>query len=116
MKRFLFVGLSALSVAVVGAAPEVSNVVMTQDANRNVVVTYDLAGEDAIVTLSVETNGVPLAEGEVANLSGDVNKVIAVGTGKRINCRSRRAGCTFWRAIAAPGDLPLTRCDQSDML
>ena len=113
MKRFLFVGLSALSVAVVGAAPEVSNVVMTQDANRNVVVTYDLAGEDAIVTLSVETNGVPLAEGEVANLSGDVNKVIAVGTGKRIvweatrswpnhKVDNARARVTAWSKSAPP--------------
>lgn len=113
MKRILFVGFSALSVAVVGAAPEVSNVVMTQDADRNVVVTYDLAGEDAIVTLSVETNGVPLAEGEVANLSGDVNKVVAMGTGKRITWEAvrswpnhkvdnARARVTAWSKSAPP--------------
>ena len=45
-----------------------------------------------------------------------ISKGRAVGKGKRINCRSRRAGYTFWRAIAAPGDLPLTRYDQSGII
>ncbi len=113
MKRTLIAGLFALSASVACAAPDVSNVVMTQGADRRVTVTYDLAGEDAIVTLSVETNGVPLAEGEVANLSGDVNKVIAVGAGKTIvweatrswpnhKVDNARARVTAWSKRAPP--------------
>ena len=113
MKRILIAGLSALSASVACAAPEVSNVVMTQGEDRRVTVTYDLAGEDSIVTLSVETNGVPLAEGEVANLSGDVNKVITIGTEKKIvweatrswpnhKVENARARVTAWSKSAPP--------------
>ena len=91
MKRMIL-GLSAFATTVALAAPTVKNVVMTQGVDRLVTVTYDLEDEDAIVTLSVETNGVPLAEGEVANLSGDVNKVVAAGTGKSITWRA----CQSW--------------------
>lgn len=88
----MILGLSAFAASVALAAPTVKNVVMTQGADRLVTVTYDLEDEDAIVTLSVETNGVPLAEGEVANLSGDVNKVVAAGNNKSIIWRA----CQSW--------------------
>ena len=53
MKQLLIAGLSVLSASVACAAPEVSNVVMTQGADRNVTVTYDLAGEDAVPRMSL---------------------------------------------------------------
>lgn len=111
--KCMMLGLSAFAACAALAAPTVKNVTMTQGADRLVRVTYDLEDEDAIITLSVETNGVPLAEGEVANLSGDVSKVVTVGTGKTIvwqACQSwpnhkvdnARARVTAWSRKAPP--------------
>ena len=67
------------------AVPAVSNVQMTQRAGSRVVdITYDLAGEAAIVTLGIETNGVAIPDSAVTRLSGDVSVVIQPGTGKSI--------------------------------
>ena len=67
------------------AVPEVSNVQMAQRANSRVVdITYDLAGEAAIVTLGIETNGVAIPDSAVTRLSGDVSVVIQPGTGRHI--------------------------------
>ncbi|MDD4623588.1 MAG: hypothetical protein PHG71_10175, partial [Kiritimatiellae bacterium] len=96
------------------AVPEVSNVVMTQLENtRTVQVTYDLAGENAIVTLSIETNGVAIPDSAVTRLSGDVCKVVGVGTGKSIIwnagadwpenvTESAKARVTAWSVDAPP--------------
>ena len=63
------------------AVPEVSNVNMTQIENtRTVQVTYDLSVTNAIVTLSIETNGVAIPDSAVTRLSGDVCKVVAPGS------------------------------------
>jgi len=63
------------------AVPAVSNVQMTQRAGTRVVdITYDLAGEAAIVTLGIETNGVAIPDSAVTRLSGDVCKVVAPGS------------------------------------
>ena len=91
MKRMIL-GLSAFAASVALAAPTVKNVTMTQGTDRLVTITYDLEDEDAIITLSVETNGVPLAEGEVSCLFGDVSKVVKAGTGKTITWRA----CQSW--------------------
>lgn len=88
----LFLCFAVFSVCTAVASPKVSNVAMIQGADRNVTVTYDLADEDAIVTLSIETNGVALAESEVSNLAGDVNKVVSAGAGKTIVWRA----CKSW--------------------
>jgi len=67
------------------AVPQVSNVQMAQRANSRVVdITYDLAGEAAIVTLGIETNGVAIPDSAVTRLSGDVSVVIQPGTGRHI--------------------------------
>lgn len=73
--------------AVIGAAgtswamPSVSGVSMTQrDNSRTVDIGYTLAGEAAIVTLSIETNGVALPDSAVTTLSGDVCMVVEPGT------------------------------------
>jgi len=67
------------------AVPQVSNVRMAQRANSRVVdITYDLAGEAAIITLGIETNGVAIPDSAVTRLSGDVSVVIQPGTGRHI--------------------------------
>ena len=63
------------------AVPEVSAVTMLQRTNSRIVdIGYTLAGEEAIVTLSIETNGVPLPDSAVTQLSGDVSTVVQPGT------------------------------------
>ncbi|HQL55144.1 MAG TPA: hypothetical protein PLQ87_10595, partial [Phycisphaerae bacterium] len=58
----------------------VSGVTMTQRENtRTVDIGYTLAGEDAIITLAVETNGVAIPDSAVTRLSGDVCRVVQTG-------------------------------------
>jgi len=67
------------------AVPQVSNVRMNQRAGTRVVdVLYDLSGEAAIVTLGIETNGVPIPDSAVTYLSGDVCKVVEIGQNRSI--------------------------------
>ncbi len=67
------------------AVPTVSNVQMAQRANSRVVdITYDLAGEAAIITLGIETNGAAIPDSAVTRLSGDVSVVIQPGTDRHI--------------------------------
>lgn len=67
------------------AVPEVTNVRMQQRINSRIVdVWYDLASEAAIVTLSIETNSVPIPDNAVTRLTGDVSVVIQPGTNKHI--------------------------------
>jgi formylglycine-generating enzyme required for sulfatase activity len=67
------------------AVPQVTNVRMAQRAGTRVVdVLYDLAGEAAIITLGIETNGVAIPDSAVTRLSGDVSVVIQPGTDRHI--------------------------------
>ena len=83
----------------VGHLAAVSNVSFTQNAEQDVIVTYDLAnnGEPAFVTMDVLTNGVPLPVAAVQTVSGDVSSsltdFIADGTGKQIVWKAR----TDWK-------------------
>ena len=64
------------------ATPTVSNVTIAQDAaTKRVTVTYDL-DEDAIVTAAFTVGGAALPV--PATVAGDVNRLIAAGTGKTI--------------------------------
>jgi formylglycine-generating enzyme required for sulfatase activity len=61
------------------APPLVSNVNLTQTAgSRFVTISYTLDA-DAIITLSVETNGVPLPPDAISPLSGDACKAVQAG-------------------------------------
>ena len=77
----------------------VSNVSFTQDAQQDVIVTYDLAnnGEPAFVTFDVLTNGVPLPVAAVQSVTGDVSAsltdFVADGPGKTIRWKAR----TDWK-------------------
>ena len=106
--------------AVLGAAgaaravPEVTNVRMQQrEGTRVVDVWYDLAGEAAIVTLGIETNGAAIPDGAVTRLSGDVSVVIQPGTDRHIVwnagadwpenvAESAKARVTAWSVDAPP--------------
>ena len=77
--------LTWMARCVSAATPVVSNVALAQDpATRLVTVTYDLGGADAIITLDVLTNGTSVGDANLTVLSGDVNRLVAQGTGKKI--------------------------------
>jgi len=96
------------------AVPEVANVRMQQrEGTRVVDVWYDLAGEAAIVTLGIETNGAAIPDGAVTRLSGDVSVVIQPGTDRHIVwnagadwpenvAESAKARVTAWSVDAPP--------------
>lgn len=71
-----------LSAPLSGAA--VSSIAISQDAaTARVTVTYNL-DENAIVTLDMATNGVSIGAANMKRLVGDVNRLVAAGTGKSI--------------------------------
>ena len=71
--------------AAFATAPVVSNVRMTQRTNSRMVdILYDLDGEAAIVTLGIETNGVPIPDSAVTHIYGDVCRVVQTGANRSI--------------------------------
>jgi len=95
------------------AVPEVREVTLEQgDFSRMVNIGYTLTGEKAIITLSIETNGVALPDSAVTTLSGDVCKVIEPG-GRSIvwnagadwpehTVTNARARITAWQTNSPP--------------
>ncbi len=95
--------IAAVSASVFGqvasAAPDVTVTSVTQTPTRSVLVSYDLAGEDAVVTLDVQTNTLADASGDWVSIgpenvryaSGDVNRKVAAGTGRTIRWSARRS-------------------------
>jgi len=84
--------LSLLLVAVASAASaalSVSNVTISEQPNRTVVVRYDLA-HDAIVTADILTNGVSIGAQCFHTVSGDINARVAAGTGRSFSWKARR--------------------------
>jgi len=92
------VGLAASAVA---DFPSVSNVVLSHGGGRDMLITYDLAGAPAVVTVDIQTNVTGTAEGsQYASIgkehllffSGDANRRVEVGS-RTIRWAGRRA----WR-------------------
>ena len=77
--------LFAVFTAAASAVPMVSNVTLSQSADGECTVTYDLAEAPAVVTLSVETNSggawVPMDDKVVSRAMGDVNRKITASSG-----------------------------------
>ena len=67
---------AALTVSSALAAPLVDNVALSQDNSRKVKITYTLTGEQAIVTVDIQTNGVSIGEANLTYFAGDVNRVV----------------------------------------
>lgn len=74
--KYALILTTILSAAALEAAPVVSNVSMTQAANRDVTVTYTLSGAPAVITLDVLTNGVSIGAKNLSELAGDVNRLV----------------------------------------
>ena len=81
--------LAALAAAVVvtspAAVPDVTDVTMTQAANRLVTITYTLTDAPAVVTLDIETNATgdvwaSIGGENIQNIEGDVWKQVATGS------------------------------------
>ena len=88
--------LTWIAWGVSAATPVVSNVVLFRDAEtRLVTVTYDLAGADAIITLDVTTNGVSVGDANLTVVSGDVNRRVSQGTGRKIVWRPDAALASY---------------------
>lgn len=74
------------------AVPTVANVIMTQTSTRRVTISYDLKDAPAVVTVDFETNTLADATGDwvsiggenVSYLTGDANRRVEAGTGKKI--------------------------------
>ncbi len=78
------------------ATPTVSNVLLSRDAATHLVtVTYDLADADAIITLDVTTNGVSVGDANLTMVSGDVNRLVYQGTGRKIVWRPDAALASY---------------------
>ena len=72
MKSYL---LLVLLVPVAAGAVSVADVAFTEEANRDVTVSYTL-NEPAVVTFDVTTNGASIGGRHLWNVSGDVNRLI----------------------------------------
>ena len=80
MKRMVF-GMTAIVLgAWANAAPEVSGVTLTQDADRTVRIAYALSGEPGIVTVDIQTNGVSIGGTLLTHFAGDVNRLVQPGS------------------------------------
>lgn len=90
-KRLVGVWVTAAAVcSCLAVTPVVvpESVAVSQDAGTHVVsVTYDLAGVCGIVTLDILTNGVSIGAVNFTNVTGDVNRKVEPGTGRRITWR-----------------------------
>ena len=88
MKRNICIVSCLISVGMVFAGPLVDNVAIVQDADtREVRLSYDLDGEPAVVSLKVSVDGRSVDATALGSAVGDVNRLIPVGTGKRISWR-----------------------------
>lgn len=84
MKTFiaaLAIGFSMIALA--SGVPTVSNVQVIRDNKRQLVITYDL-DMDAVVTVSLETNGVAVSGVHFQGMQGDVGKLVSGGTRRQV--------------------------------
>ena len=97
MKLTTFGLVLCVSASAFAVAPTISNVSISQAADvRSVTISYDL-DTDAYVTLELRTGDSSLAPAAYGGLGGNVNRLMAAGTGRQIVWRPDRA--------AAPADL-----------
>ena len=86
MKLSIFAVVSSALAPAFAAAPQVSNVTMTQDFSARTEITYELTGAPAIVTVDIQTNAnasgeaswVSIGAENLVGISGDVHRKIDV--------------------------------------
>ena len=81
MKKLITFTSAAVAATALFAAPQVSDVALTQDASRTVTITYKLKGEPGIVTVDIQTNAgekgwVSIGGQHLTYFGGDANKVV----------------------------------------
>ena len=92
MKTFLaLLTIGFAAVALASGIPTVTNVQLKQEQNRPVTITYDL-DLDAVVTVSLATNGVAVSGAHLQGMQGDLAKLVARGNGRSITWRPWK----FW--------------------
>lgn len=85
-KRLTF--WSVLAAMAAFGATTVDNVELSQDAETGLVtVTYDLAGDPAVVTLDILAGGESIGQENIVKTEGDVNIIVSAGAGKRLSWR-----------------------------
>ena len=102
MKLTTFSLVLCVSASVFAAAPTISNVSISQAADvRSVTISYDL-DTDAYVTLELRAGDVPLAPAAYGGIGGNVNRLVAAGTGRQIVWRPDRAAVPIDLATVKP--------------
>ena len=87
MKKAIF-AIGALAAGTAFCATTVGNVDLSQDTETGLVtVTYDLAGDPAVVTLDILAGGESIGQENIVKTEGDVNTVVSAGAGKRLTWR-----------------------------
>ena len=98
LRRF-FLASTALAAVSALAFPSV-NVTSFGQRGSTVEVGYVLSGGPAVITVDFLTNGVTIGEANYANVTGDVNQIVAKSEGK-----------ILWRPVDLwPGDKPAENC------
>jgi len=88
MRALTFLVAAAAATGLRAAAPSVSNVAVTPVAGTDsLLVTYDLAGADGIVTFDVLTNGVSVGGANLTGVAGNINTKVASGEGRSFSWR-----------------------------
>ena len=98
--------------AVAGALPQVSNVSMTQEANRTVTIRYHLDKAPAIVTLDLELNGSNVTAEVFGNAVGEYNRKVTTAGDHTIVWKVRKSplsGADYASARALVKAWPLKR-------
>ena len=128
--KSLISAVAAFAAFALQAAPEVRDVSFVQDeASKNVVVSYSLLGEPAVVTVDFLTNGVSVGAKVLNRFSGDVGHVVGTGGGKKIYFTpsrdwpgmdltgvEARAVVTAWATNAPPDYMVFQVADTADGL
>ena len=95
MKTFLaLLTIGFAAVALASGIPTVTNVQLKQEQNRPVTITYDL-DLDAVVTVSLATNGVAVSGAHLQGMQGDLAKLVARGNGRSITWKP-------WKFASSP--------------
>ena len=87
---FPFAAAALSAVAALATPPKVLGVLQTVDDHRDVIISY-VIDQDAIVTVEICTNGVPVGPEKLTTLSGDINAAFRAGS-HTIKWEPRREG------------------------